>query len=72
MPGTITLRVNQLDKHQRGAGWNCSELARRMGLHRTTLSRVVRGQLGVGTDFIAGALAAFPHLKFEDLFEHTP
>ncbi len=43
-------------------------IAAAMRVHRTTVTRVLAGQLGVGADFIAGALAAFPAAEFKDLF----
>nr|WP_184929723.1 helix-turn-helix transcriptional regulator [Saccharothrix ecbatanensis] len=44
-------------------------LAKAMGVNRSTVSRVLAGELQPGSAFIAGALAAFTPVTFEDLFE---
>lgn len=41
----------------------------RIGVEQSTVSRIQRGKTLPGVDFIAAALAAFPRLTFEDLFE---
>lgn len=45
-----------------------TRLAIAMGVSLATVSRVRAEKVGAGTDFIAGALRAFPGRKFEDLF----
>jgi hypothetical protein len=40
-----------------------------IGVNRTTLHRVSRGETTPSTAFIAGALHAFPQHDFDDLFE---
>lgn len=44
-------------------------LARAMGVDVSTLSRVKRKEVGIGNDFVLGALRAFPDKRFDDLFE---
>lgn len=43
-----------------------------MGVDRSVLSRVRRGQAQPGSQFIAGALTALAPARFEDLFEVVP
>nr|WP_081915930.1 hypothetical protein [Saccharothrix sp. NRRL B-16314] len=44
-------------------------LAKAMGVNRSTVGRVLAGELQLGSAFIAGALTAFTPVTFEDLFE---
>jgi hypothetical protein len=46
-----------------------TELAEMLGTSTTTLYRIRRHMNAPSADFIAGALAAFPAARFEDLFE---
>ncbi len=43
-------------------------LAKDMEIARSTLQRVLTGELQPGPGFIAGALTALPHKGFDDLF----
>ncbi|QFZ24091.1 transcriptional regulator [Saccharothrix syringae] len=47
-------------------------LARAMGVHRSTVTRVLTGHLQPGPAFIGGALTALAPMQFDDLFEITP
>ena len=47
---------------------NDTELAHKMGINRTQVWRVKAGKNDPGTDFVAGALRAFPGVKFDELF----
>ncbi|OZM74024.1 transcriptional regulator [Amycolatopsis antarctica] len=49
-----------------------SALARAMDIHRTTVARVLAGDLVPGGAFIAGALYAFPALTVDALFDNVP
>jgi len=42
--------------------------AERIGVDRSTYSRIRSGDIRPGERFIAGCLRAFPDLKFDDLF----
>ncbi|MDQ0377912.1 transcriptional regulator [Amycolatopsis thermophila] len=67
---TIKLRPGELDKAIRLKHFPSDyALARAMGVARSTVVRVRAGQIEPGPRFIAGALVAFPELRFEDLFE---
>jgi hypothetical protein len=44
-------------------------LAKAMGLNRSTVTRVLAGELMPGPGFIAGALKVLAPMQFEDLFE---
>jgi plasmid maintenance system antidote protein VapI len=67
---SIALREEQLEKFRHLAGLTTAKaLADKMGLHDTTVRRTLGGQTGLTSDFIARLLAAFPSLKFDDLFE---
>ncbi|WP_245950246.1 transcriptional regulator [Saccharothrix carnea] len=59
---------------RRSALYSDYVLAPAMGVNRSTVSRVLTGEIRPGAAFIAGALAAFAPLsvQFEDLFEVVP
>jgi hypothetical protein len=67
----LRLRVGQLQKHARRLGLdpNNQAIATHLGVSRTTVKRMLSGELAPGERFIARTLAAFPDLKFDDLFE---
>lgn len=69
MTAAIRLKTRALAKHMTSAGKNQASLASDMGMAHTTLGRIIRGIQAPGEKFIAGLLAAFPHLDFDDLFE---
>jgi hypothetical protein len=72
MQATIRLRHSQWTKLVQLAGITSDQtLARRMGISRSSVSRVLRNGGEVGARFIAGALVAFPELDFDDLFVVT-
>jgi hypothetical protein len=70
MAPTVVLRTGPLVKHRKKSGLvDDTRLASAMRMHRTTVTRVVAGEMRPGVAFIAGALTAFPDLRFDDLFE---
>ncbi|MCL4368006.1 MAG: helix-turn-helix transcriptional regulator [Actinobacteria bacterium] len=70
MTTTLRLRTRQLDKYMRLSGINTkAELARRMGMATSSVTRVLAGQYRPGETFISRLMSAFPDLEFEDLFE---
>ncbi|WP_309129450.1 hypothetical protein [Microbacterium sp.] len=67
---TIALRRQKLDELRRANGIDTeAELARIIGVSPTTLWRISRGDVAPSHGFIARTLLAFPHSKFETLFE---
>lgn len=69
----IKLKVDMLRKAQKMKGWNNTRLAKKMGVNRDTLRKVMLPEnhpkhINVGAQVIEGALMAFPELTFEDLF----
>lgn len=74
MPFTVRLRREAFSKSMVLAGFeSVYAVAREMEVNRSTVARVLTGELGPGAAFIAGALAALNPLEFDDLFEivHT-
>lgn len=69
MTATIRIRQRQLAKYMAGHDMSQGQLAEKIGVAHTTVGRVLRGMQAPGERFIAGLLAAFPHLDFDDLFE---
>ncbi|WP_158852333.1 transcriptional regulator [Saccharothrix deserti] len=68
----MKLRVAEFQRSARRSALTSDYLlAPAMGVNRSTISRVLTGELRPGAAFIAGALAAFAPLevRFEDLFE---
>nr|WP_143532419.1 helix-turn-helix transcriptional regulator [Saccharothrix sp. ALI-22-I] len=73
MPHTVRLRSSLFTKATKLAGFRSDyALAKAMGINRSTISRVVSGEIQPGPAFIAGALIAFAPMQFEDLFEVAP
>lgn len=69
---TVRLRVAEFQRAARRSALTSDyALAPAMGVNRSTISRVLTGELRPGAAFIAGALAAFApiEVRFEDLFE---
>ncbi|GAA1313698.1 transcriptional regulator [Saccharothrix xinjiangensis] len=70
MTHTIALRTAEFAKLVRLAGFRSDyELARAMGLNRSTVTRVREGLLQPGPAFIAGSLIVLNPLEFKDLFK---
>ncbi|QQQ80255.1 transcriptional regulator [Saccharothrix sp. 6-C] len=73
MPYTIKLRTDVFTKAARLAGFRSDyALAKAMGVNRSTVARVLGGELQPGPAFIGGALTALAPMQFEDLFEIPP
>jgi hypothetical protein len=69
MAARLRLRTGQFRKYVALKGWSTDKAtAIHIGVDPTQLSRVLRGVVSPGEHFIAGTLAAFPELTFEDLF----
>ena len=73
MPNTIKLRTDFFTKAARLAGYRSDyALAKAMDVNRSTVARVLSGELQPGPAFIGGALTALAPLQFHDLFEVVP
>ena len=69
-PATIRLRAEKFRQHARKRGLKSdSASATYLGLNRSTVLRILNEEMGPGERMIAASLAAFPDLKFDDLFE---
>jgi hypothetical protein len=69
MARTIRLRSEAFGKAMRLAGYTSDYgLAKAMEVNRSTLARVVAGELQPGPAFIGGALTALAPMQFDDLF----
>jgi hypothetical protein len=67
---TVKVRVVTFDRYMRLAKFDSIyALADVMGVHRSTIGRVMEGRLQPGAAFIAGALTAFSPASFTELFE---
>ncbi|QFZ16943.1 helix-turn-helix domain-containing protein [Saccharothrix syringae] len=72
MSHTIKLRTFEFVQAARSARLHSDyALARAMGVNRSTVTRVIRGELQPGPAFIGGALTALDG-QFDDLFEVVP
>ncbi|KOX21336.1 hypothetical protein ADK67_26725 [Saccharothrix sp. NRRL B-16348] len=70
MPNTIKLRADVFAKAARLAGFRSDyALAKAMDVNRSTVARVLSGELQPGPAFIGGALTALAPMQFDDLFE---
>lgn len=73
MPHTIKLRRDVFTKAARLAGFESDySLAKAMDVNRSTVARVLSGELQPGPAFIAGALLALTPMQFHDLFDIVP
>ncbi|MFJ6671726.1 transcriptional regulator [Actinosynnema sp. NPDC091369] len=73
MPHTVRLRIDLFTKAARLAGFRSDyALAKSMDVNRSTVARVLSGELQPGPAFIGGALVALFPLQFHDLFEVVP
>ncbi|MCC8244239.1 transcriptional regulator [Saccharothrix luteola] len=73
MPHTIKLRRDVFTKAARLAGFRSDyALAKAMEINRSTVARVLAGDLQPGLAFIAGALLALTPMQFHDLFHIVP
>jgi hypothetical protein len=70
MSPTIRLRTETFAKAPELAGFRSDyALAKAMDVNRSTVARVVNGDLQPGPAFIGGALTALSPMQFHDLFE---
>ncbi len=51
---------------------NLSQLAQTMGISVSQIYRVRQGKRNINQKFIVGAIKAFPHHRFDDLFYFAP
>ena len=73
MPKKIKLRTDAFSKSARLAGFTSDyALAKAMDVNRSTVARVLAGELQPGPAFIGGALTALAPMQFDDLFEVVP
>ena len=67
---TVRLRTAQFRRYAEARGLNnYIEIAGHTGLARTTVFRLLRGDVDPGPYIIGALLTAFPDRHFEDLFE---
>lgn len=70
MVATLKLRTDQLQKFRRLREINSdAELARRMGVDASTVSRVIQGRQAPGPKFMGALVLCFPGIGLDDLFE---
>lgn len=68
-PAIIRLRLDRFEEYAGRLGLATDkERADRIGVARSTYSRIRSGEIVPGERFIVGCLVAFPDAKFEDLF----
>jgi hypothetical protein len=69
MARTIRLRADVFSKAARLAGYTSDYgLSKAMEVNRSTVARVLAGELQPGPAFIGGALTALAPMQFDDLF----
>jgi transcriptional regulator with XRE-family HTH domain len=67
---SVELRAAQFKRYAEAQGLSTdSAIAERIGLDRTTVFRLFRGDVSPGERIIATVLIAFPDRRFEDFFE---
>lgn len=70
----MKINTDRLQTIMRISGWNVAQLAREMGMNQSAVSRLLKGQLGLGSASIAGLLIAIrkrfgQHVCFCGLFD---
>lgn len=66
---TVELQVEEFSKLVKLAGFRSDyALAKKMEVNRSTVARVVAGELSPGPAFIGGALAALAPVDFSNIF----
>lgn len=66
----IRLRAEEFHRRAQKAGLTSdTDIAERLGMNRTTVWRVLDGSIAPGERFIAAVLAAFPRIRFAEVFE---
>lgn len=68
----IELKIDALQDYMRKNGLTYAELARKAGINRSNLHRILSGQRGPGSEFIAKLLNACEGMRFEDFFAVVP
>lgn len=68
----VELKKDALQEYLRKNGLTYAELSRRAGINRSNLHRILNGQRGPGSEFIAKLLNACEGMRFDDLFVVVP
>lgn len=67
---SLRFRADQFRRYATAQGLAAdAEIATATGLDRSTVGRLLRGEVAPGHRIIAAILAAFPDRRFEDFFE---
>lgn len=67
----LTVDVARLEAFMRAEGIkDRAELSRRMGVHKSTVTRLMNGNTGVGPAVYPGLRRAFPGRNVEQIFTH--
>jgi len=68
----MELNLEYITKLMEERNWDQADLARALGVDRSTVCRIFNGNRGIGKKFIGKLLNAFPDKKKEDLFILPP
>lgn len=67
----MTVNVELLEAFMRAEGIkDRAELSRRMGVHKSTVTRLMNGETGIGPAVYPGLRRAFPGRSVEQIFTH--
>jgi transcriptional regulator with XRE-family HTH domain len=64
--------VGQIERYMEIKDWSQAELARKMGISESYLSRILRGERMPGRKFIGSLLQTCKGLEFDDVFFFAP
>lgn len=62
------INIPYLKKYQQDKKLNNRELAAKIGVHESTISRILSGKKGVGSTFIIGAFCHLEDINLKELF----
>lgn len=72
MSGKTTINVDRVKELLDERQWTWADLAREMGMAKSTIIRVKSYKTTPGTDFVFALLATFPEYDRDELFEPFP
>lgn len=68
MVNNTSVNIEYLKEYQRERKLNNRDLANKIGVHESTVSRILRGKKGIGYKFIIGAVYHLDGIDMNKLF----
>ena len=68
MDQDVTMNIDRVSELMTERGWTWADLAREMGMSKSTISRVVQGKTKPGRRYIFALERCFPDARRDELF----